>query len=85
MTKEETRQFLDGVMEEQALVVGGLVTLYAVDDTFIRRLFRSLTAIRKTALDRLDGRDDGSTPEQPRASTEPHPAIEQFLRGLGRG
>ena len=78
MTNGEARRFLDGTLEELALVVGGLVTIYAVDDAFIHRLFRSLAAIRQRALERLQGQA-GKQRREPRSGTEPHPAIEAFL------
>jgi hypothetical protein len=84
MTKEEVCRFLDEVLEEQALVVGGLVTVHAVDDAFIHRLFRSLAAIRRKAIGRVKRELDESPRESPRPSAEPHPAIQQFLAGLGR-
>lgn len=82
MTKREARLLLDGIFEEQALVIGGLLTLYDVGDAFISRLFRSFAAVRRKALRRLDGSD----PTRPRTANEvsqqPHPALEQFLSQL---
>ena len=80
MTKRDARLLLDGVFEEEALVIGGLLTVHQVDDAFIDRLFRSHGAIRSNALRRLEGRDTGGL--QRGSPSGPHPAVEAFLDRL---
>ena len=84
MDAEGARQLLDGVFEEQALVIGGLIATHAVEDLFVRRLFRSFGAIRVKALAGLRGEQAGTAERDPNpARQKPHPAIEEFLGRLG--
>ena len=84
--KAEARAVIDDLFEEEALIIGGLVALHAIEDEVIWRLIRSLDAIRRKALRRLadeDPRDD-DTSETSEANLRPHPAIQEFLLKLRR-
>jgi hypothetical protein len=85
MEKREVLCLLDDLHEEQALAIGGLIATHPVEDDFVWRLFRSLEVVRQKALRRLEGSDlhEASGPAR-RTFPEPHPAIEEFLAGLGR-
>ena len=66
-SKEEFRDLIDDLFEEEALVLGGLVAIHEVDDDLVWQLARSLDAIRRKALARLNqtehvGGDDPSRP-----------------------
>ena len=81
---EDAHRLLDGVFEEQALVIGGLITVHDVEDEFIRRLFRSMGAIRAKAFRSLQGSSADPKGAPPAPLRVPHPAIEEFLARLGR-
>lgn len=84
VSKPEVRELIDGVLEEEALLIGGLIATHEVEDDFVWHLFRSLDVIRTKALDQLgDCRAKDGEPNT-RTFAEPHPAIEEFLRRLGR-
>jgi hypothetical protein len=82
----EARQLLAEVFEEAALVLGGLVAVYHVDDDFVWRLVKSLDVIRGKAVRRIDECVAPSGSETARAAPDlcPHPAIEEFLLKLRR-
>lgn len=75
VSKETARGLIDGVFEEGALALGGLVATHLVEDEVVWRVVRNLDVLRNRALRRLDEAE-----EQPPAM--PHPAIEQFLTNL---
>ena len=86
ITQDRAKRLITHVVREQAMVLGGLAALDEIDDEAVWRLIRSLEAIRLRALRRVDqlqedkGQEEGGTEPPPR----PHPAIEEFLRRLGR-
>jgi hypothetical protein len=87
MSEQDTRKLILDLLEEEALVIGGLIAVHDVEDEFVWRLFRSLDVIRRKALRRLNrphrrrpaGRETEGDPRQP------HPAAEEFLARLRRG
>ena len=85
ISKAEVKDLINDLFEEEALVLGGLVALHEVDDDVVWRLVRSLDAIRRKFLRRLEekGPDDDGPPKRP--NLKPHPAIEDFLLSLRRG
>jgi hypothetical protein len=85
MTAAEVREFLDDVLEEEALVLDGLAETHGVSERFIRQLFRSLEAIRAHAIERLDGVTGSPPPGAGPGGIKPRPAVEEFLARLGRG
>lgn len=78
----EVRELVDDLFEEEALVIGGMVAAYEMDDDLVRRLMSSLDVIRKKVLLRIETQEDGSEPKLNRSSFDPHPAIEEFLLSL---
>ena len=84
MTQDEAKGLVNQVLEEQAMVLGGLAALDEIDDEAVWRLVRSLDAIRLRALRRINRCPAGPGESDPRVDPppRPHPAIEQFLRHL---
>jgi hypothetical protein len=86
MSRSEARKLVHELLEEEALVIGGLVALHGVEDEFVWQLFRGLDEIRGRYLARLTGED--SVDEEPvtpsHRRSRPHPAIEEFLARLRR-
>lgn len=80
MTADEVREFVREIMEEQALVIGGLVVVHDVEDDLIWRLIKCLDAIRIKAFRKLGE----LTPSDETLNLDPHPAIEEFLLNLRR-
>jgi hypothetical protein len=87
MSEHDTRKLIRDLLEEEALVIGGLIAVHDVEDEFVWRLFRSLDLIRRKALRRLNRpnrrRQEGRGHD--RVSRQPHPAAEEFLARLRRG
>lgn len=86
ISKEETRDLINDLFEEEALVIGGLIAVHDVHDDFIWRLVRNLDVIRGKVLRRLDDSASPQPDEEPtgRSKLKPHPAIEDFLLKLRR-
>jgi len=85
--KTEVRELINDLFEQEGLVIGGLVALHKVDDDLVWRLIRSIDAIRRKFLRRLEEKDpddDGGGPPR-RPNLKPHPAIEEFLLSVRRG
>ena len=81
----EAREMILDLLEETALIVGGLVAVTDVPDEFVWRLMRSLDVIRHRALKPLAENGHQDDPEsQAETSANPHPAIEEFLLKLHR-
>jgi len=84
LSKEEVKNLVDDLFEEEALLVGGLAAVHGMGDDLVWRLMKSLDAIRRKVLRRLGdtGPDDvcGMQPERPHL--KPHPAVEEFLLKL---
>jgi hypothetical protein len=81
----DVRELLDDLFEETALAIGGLIAIHPVDDQVVARLFASLHVIRDKAMCRIEGTQWGeSRPQSGHRTSEPHPAVEEFLARLGR-
>ena len=85
LSPAEAKELIDDLFEEEALVIGGLVAVHAMDDDLVWRLVKNLDVIRGRVLHRLEDKapTDGNAPP-PRTSLKPHPAIEDFLLSLRR-
>lgn len=86
ITKTEAKELINGVFEEEALLIGGLVAVHKVEDDLVWRLLRSLDAIRRKTMHRLEEKDpddEGKVPKK-RPTFKRHPAVEEFLLGLRR-
>lgn len=82
MDRQVLRELINEVFEEQALLLGGIVAVHAVEDEVVCRLVRGLDRIRRRALQRVDGATPAA-PDSPRgAGADPHPAIERLLRDI---
>jgi hypothetical protein len=84
MSKAEVKVLIRDLCREQALVIGGLVAVHRVEDDVVWRLVKSLDAIRRNFMRRLEDKDpDGDGPGPPRRpNLKPHPAIVHFLDSL---
>lgn len=87
ISKQEVKELIADLFEQQALVIGGLVAIHKVEDDVIWRLIRNLDVIRRRTLRRLEDKTpeegDGAPPR--RSHLKPHPAIEDFLLSIRRG
>lgn len=85
-TGDQARELLDGVFQQEALVIGGLAATGEMEDELVWRLIRSLDSIRRESLRSLGEREDGSGPEDRKGpfQPEPHPAVEEFLLKIRR-
>ena len=86
ISKAEARDLIDGLFEEEALVIGGLVAVYKMDDDLVWHLVRSLDVVRGRILRRIENGSpaDEAEPAPRGPSLRPHPAIADFLRSLRR-
>jgi hypothetical protein len=86
ISKTEARDLIADLFEEEALVIGGLVAVHAVDDDLVWRLVKSLDVIRGRILRRLEDEAPADRPESQlqKSNLKPHPAIEDFLLSLRR-
>ncbi len=85
ISKADAKELINGLFEEEALVIGGLVAVYEMDDDLVWRLVKNLDVIREKVLRRLEDKtsaDEEGPPRRP--NLKPHPAIEEFLRSLRR-
>ncbi len=86
ISKTEARELINDLFEEEALIIGGLIAVYQVEDDLVWRLVKNLDVIRGKILRRLEdkaqGDGDGAAPR--RTNLKPHPAIEDFLLALRR-
>ena len=55
IARSDAGKLILDLLEETALVIGGLVAVHHVEDDFIWRLARSLDVIRRRFLRRLEG------------------------------
>jgi hypothetical protein len=76
MSKAETKNLILDLLEEEALVIGGLVAVHKIEDEVVWRLLRRLD-------DKDPDQEGGGPPRRP--NLKPHPAIEDFLLSLRRG
>jgi hypothetical protein len=86
LSKVETRQLIDGIFEQEALVLGGLVAVREIEDDLVWRLIRSFDRIRERTLYILEGQASGlpGRTEDDGPDLAPHPAVEEFLLKLRR-
>lgn len=84
ISKAEAKELINDLFEEEALVIGGLVAVYEMDDDLVWRLVKNLDVIRGKILRRLEDKAPADGDELPprRPNLKPHPAIEDFLRSL---
>lgn len=82
----EVKALINDLFEEEALVIGGLVAVYEMDDDLVWRLVKNLDVIRRRILRRLEDKvpaeEEASATRRP--ILKPHPAIEEFLLALRR-
>lgn len=86
MTREDMHQLVTDLFEEEALSLGGLVAVHDVEDETVWRFVRMLDGVRERFMARVDAWGDEPLrghPE-PEEVARPHPAVEEFLRRLGR-
>ena len=86
ISNAQVKELIDDLFEEEALVIGGLAAVHKMDDDLVWRLVKNLDVIRRKVLRRIDDKtpdNGGLSPKQ--SNITPHPAIEEFLRTLGRG
>ncbi len=84
ITKADAKALINDLFEEEALVIGGLVAVYELDDELVWRLIKNLDVIRGKMLRRLEDQAsvDAEGPPARRPMLKPHPAIEEFLRAI---
>ena len=81
ISKADAKALVNDLFEEEALVIGGLVAVYEVDDDLVWRLIKNLDVIRGKILRRLEDQAPADAPPR-RPNLTPHPAIEEFLRSI---
>lgn len=81
---KETKDLINDLFEEVALVIGGLAAVHEMDDDLIWRLVKNLDVIRGKALRRIEDRNSENDVPERKPKLKPHPAIEDFLRNLRR-
>lgn len=77
------RRLVNGLFEEQAMVLGGLVALRRVDDDLVWSVVHGLDGVRRRALRRVSAPRRGTSCRSERP-LEPHPAIQDFLVRIRR-
>lgn len=80
ISKEEAKEIIRDLFEEEGLVIGGIVSVHEVEDDVVWQLMKSLDVVRRKVLSRLDDSDGEDEPETKNPNLQPHPAIEEFLR-----
>ena len=84
LSEAKATKIIRELFEEQALMIGGLLPFFTVDDAFIWRLLKGLDVARIRAIRQLDG----SSPilnygdRRKKLTLSPHPAVEDFLSKL---
>lgn len=80
----EVRDLMDDMLEELALVIGGLAACCKLRDDAVRHLVTTLADVRARFLRRLEGGAPGREcqPGPEGAGPKPHPAITEFLLSL---
>lgn len=81
LSKADVKALINDLFEEEALVIGGLIAVYELDDDLVWRLIKNLDVIRGKILRRLDDQAPTEAPPR-RPNLKPHPAIEEFLRSI---
>ena len=84
ISNADAKELIDGLFEEEALVIGGLVAVHDMNDDLVWRLVENLDVIRGKVLRRLEDKAsiDGNSPPSHPSNLKPHPAIEKFLLSL---
>jgi hypothetical protein len=87
MTQAETKELIADLLEEETLLIGGLLAVHEVEDEFIWTLFRNLDVVRGKFIRRIEARRpfESELSQGQEDSLKPHPAIEEFLLKLRRG
>lgn len=87
MDKDEARNLIDDLFEEEALMIGGLVALFELRDDVVRHLVKALDFVRRKSLRRIEDASSagGAEPARRGATLRPHPAIADFLRSVREG
>ena len=80
ISKEEAKEIIRDLFEEEGLVIGGIVAVHEVEDDVVWQLMKNLDVVRRKVLSRLDNSDGEDEPETRKPNLHPHPAIEEFLR-----
>ena len=78
---EDARRIVLGVLEDQALAVGGCVATHHLPDPAVWDLMKTLDAIRRKALAQLEEAAPISE-DSSWEGAQPHPAVEEFLKRL---
>lgn len=81
-SREEARELLDDLFEEEVLLVGGIMARHQVGEEFIWTLMRNLDQIRNRFLSRIEEMPEETSEPGNEANLTPHPAIEGFLLKL---
>jgi len=81
ISKADAKALINDLFEEEALVIGGLVAVYELDDDLVWRLMKNLDVIHGKILRRLEDQVPADEPLR-RPNLKPHPAIEEFLRSI---
>jgi len=84
LSHSDVRRLIDGVFEEEALVIGGMAALRELNDDAIWQLIRSLDSIRSRTIRSLDRQDTRTRAKSQRIDLRPHPAVQDFLIKLRR-
>lgn len=86
ISKREVTDLVRALFREEALVIGGLVAVYDLDDEIVWRLMKNLDVIRQKTLSRIENKptENGNHRATSRFNLKPHPAIADFLVNLDR-
>lgn len=86
MTQSETKELIADLLEEETLLIGGLLAVHEVAHEFVWELFRNLDVIRGKFIRRIESEYplESELSETGERDLKPHPAIEQFLLKLRR-
>jgi hypothetical protein len=82
--RQEAREILLDLLEEIALLVGGILAVHRVDDDMVWKLMSGMDRLRRRGLGRLNeaAGEEPLEPEVPGPTT--HPAVEEFLIHIQR-
>lgn len=86
ISKREAADLVKALFREEALVIGGIVAVYDLDDEIVWRLMKNLDVIRRKTLCRIENKptEDSNHRATRRLNLKPHPAIADFLVNLDR-
>ncbi len=83
MDRQAVRDLVTELFEEEAILLGGIVAVHPVEDEIVWRLVRGLDGLRQRFLRRIEAAEPARSGRATRGHrTEPHPAIERFLRSI---